>query len=222
MKKFRTLSIGVVAAGSLIAASCTTVNPYTGEEQTSNKVKGTAIGAVAGGVLGVLAGDDHESAVIGAISGAAIGFGVGQYMDYQEELIRRELEGTGVTVSRVGDNLVLNMPSDITFSKGKSTLDSKFTSSLGGVAKIFEKYKKTKLTVIGHTDSDGGTSYNQNLSEARSNAVADYLNARGLEGNRIITSGRGEAQPVATNATSAGRAQNRRVEVHVAPQNEQF
>lgn len=228
MKKLAQLSVGVVAAASLMVTSCTTVDPYTREQKASNKIKGAAIGAAGGAALGALIGNNRsggrsrEGALIGALSGAVIGLGVGQYMDHQEALIRRELEGTGVSVSRVGNDLVLNMPSDITFSKGKSKLLSQFTSTLGSVATVFKKYKKTNISVIGHTDSDGGSSYNQNLSMARANSVAGYLSSRGLEGSRILTSGEGETKPVASNSSSAGKAQNRRVEIHVVPKSSQF
>ena len=217
----------IFTAATLALTSCATTNPYTGERQVSKAAAGTAIGALGGAALGALAGKSNASssrdgAIIGALSGAAIGGGVGYYMDTQEAEVRRQLQGSGVSVKRVGNDLVLNMPSDITFNSGSSNLKSEFSSTLNSVALVLKKYTKTSISITGHTDSDGSDSYNQQLSVSRASSVAYDLNGRGVSGNRLLTQGAGESQPIADNGTSAGKAANRRVELRIVPQNSQF
>lgn len=210
-------SIGVVAA--LIAfAGCTTVNPYTREEQTSKAAKGAGIGAAAGAVVGLLTkGDKLQNALIGAGVGAIAGGGVGYYMDVQEAKLRQKLEGTGVSVTRMGDNITLNMPSSITFALNSSDLNAQFYNALEGVSMVLKEYDKTVVEVAGHTDSTGSDQYNQALSERRAQSVASYLSSHGVSSQRLITVGAGEAHPVASNDTEQGRAANRRVELTIVP-----
>jgi len=227
MKTIARISTGITLSGALVLSSCT-VNPHTGEQQVSKTVKGSLIGAAGGAALGALIGNNRkggksrEGAIKGGIAGLLVGAGIGQYMDYQEAQIRKELEGTNVTVSRAGDNLTLNMPSDITFASGKSSLAPQFTGTLDSVAQVVSKYDKTQLSVIGHTDSDGSYAYNQGLSDARARTVANYLSARGVASGRLNTYGKGETQPIASNSSANGKAQNRRVEVRIVPVNDQF
>jgi len=227
MKKFGQITTGIVTATALISSSCT-VNPTTGERQLSNTIKGTVIGGIGGGILGGLIGNNRsggrsrEGAIAGALGGAAVGALIGQYMDYQAAQLRKELEGSGVSVSRDGDDIILNMPSDITFAQAQSSLQPQFKSTLNGVATIFKKNHKTKVSIIGHTDSDGSETYNQNLSENRAQSVAGYLSSSGVENSRLLIYGRGESEPIASNASASGKAQNRRVEIHIVPESEQF
>ncbi len=210
-------SFGVVAA--LIAfAGCTTVNPYTREEQTSKAAKGAGIGAAAGAVVGLLTkGDKLQNALIGAGVGAIAGGGVGYYMDVQEAKLRQKLEGTGVSVTRMGDNITLNMPSSITFALNSSDLNAQFYNALEGVSMVLKEYDKTVVEVAGHTESTGSDQYNQGLSERRAQSVASYLSSHGVSSQRLITVGAGEAHPVASNDTEQGRAANRRVELTIVP-----
>jgi len=143
-------------------------------------------------------------------------------MDQQEAKVRQQLAGSGVGVTRDGNNLILNMPSDITFNSGQSTILPQFASTLSSVASVINQYNKTTLSITGHTDSDGTNSYNQGLSIQRANSVASYLVNSGVAANRLVTAGKGESQPVASNNTAAGKAQNRRVELYIIPQNSQF
>jgi len=197
---------------------CTTVNPYTQEKQTSKAAKGAGIGAAAGAVVGLLTkGDKLQNALIGAGVGALAGGGVGYYMDVQEAKLRQRLEGTGVTVTRMGDNITLNMPSNITFALNSSDLNAQFFSALDGVAMVLKEYDKTVIEVAGHTDSSGSTQYNQSLSERRAHAVAGYLGSHGVKDQRLMTVGAGETHPVASNDTEQGRAANRRVELTIVP-----
>jgi outer membrane protein OmpA-like peptidoglycan-associated protein len=210
-----------IAASTLIVLAmygCTTVNPYTQEKQTSKAAKGAGIGAAAGAVVGLLTkGDKLQNALIGAGVGALAGGGVGYYMDVQEAKLRQRLEGTGVTVTRMGDNITLNMPSNITFALNSSDLNAQFFSALDGVAMVLKEYDKTVIEVAGHTDSSGSSQYNQSLSERRAHAVAGYLGSHGVKEERLMTVGAGETHPVASNDTEQGRAANRRVELTIVP-----
>lgn len=212
----RLAGVGLVAAALL--SGCTTVNPYTRESQTSSAAKGAGIGAAAGAVVGLLTkGDKLQNAPIGAGVGALAGGGVGYYMDVQEAKLRQKLEGTGVSVTRIGDNITLNMPSSITFATNSADLNGQFYNALGGVAMVLKEYNKTVIEVAGHTDSTGSDQYNQQLSERRAASVANYLVGQGITQQRLMTVGAGESRPVASNDTEAGRAQNRRVEMTIVP-----
>ena len=208
--------VGIVV--TCLMAGCTTVNPYTRETQTSKAVKGAGIGAAVGAVAGLLTkGDKLENALIGAGVGALAGGGVGYYMDVQEAKLRQKLEGTGVSVTRVGDNITLNMPSSITFALNSSDLNAQFYSALEGVSMVLKEYDKTVIEVAGHTDSSGSDQYNQALSERRAQAVAGYLSSHGVKTARLIAIGAGEGHPVASNDSEQGRSANRRVELTIVP-----
>ena len=214
----RFLKVAVVAAAVFAVAGCETVNPYTQETQTSKAAKGAGIGAAAGAVVGLLTkGDKLQNALIGASVGALAGGGVGYYMDVQEKKLRDRMAGTGVTVTRMGDNITLNMPSNITFALNSADLNQQFFNALDGVSMVLKEYDKTVIEVAGHTDSSGSDQYNQALSERRAQAVAGYLGSHGVKTQRLITIGAGEAHPVASNDTEQGRSQNRRVELTIVP-----
>ena len=219
IKTLRTISLAAMA--TVILGACTTLDPYTREEKTSNATRNAAIGAAVGAVIGLISGDDaverRQRALIGAGVGALAGGAVGVYMDNQEAALRAELEATGVSVTRIGDNITLNMPGNITFATDSSDLNPAFFDVLGSVSTVLNKYDKTVIEVAGHTDSDGSVEYNQALSERRAGSVAAYLTSRGILNQRIITLGQGELRPVATNATAAGKQQNRRVELTLVP-----
>jgi outer membrane protein OmpA-like peptidoglycan-associated protein len=211
----------VAAALAVVLAGCQTVNPYTQEKQTSKVAKGAGIGAVAGAVAGMLTGDNakerRKRALIGAGVGALAGGGVGYYMDVQEAKLRKQLEGTGVSVTRVGDNITLNMPGNITFRTDSADLNGSFFQVLDSVGVVLKEYEKTLVEVAGHTDNTGEASYNQALSERRARTVAQYLAGKGVMDQRIMTVGGGESHPIASNDTPEGRQANRRVELTLAP-----
>jgi outer membrane protein OmpA-like peptidoglycan-associated protein len=208
----------LVAVVALSIAACSTINPYTQEKQTSSAAKGAGIGAAAGAVVGLLTkGDKLQNALIGAGVGALAGGGVGYYMDVQEKKLRDRMAGTGVTVTRNGDNITLNMPSGITFALNSSDLNSQFYGALDGVSMVLKEYDKTVIEVAGHTDSSGSDQYNQSLSERRAQSVASYLGSHGVKQQRLITIGAGEAHPVASNDSESGRSANRRVELTIVP-----
>lgn len=205
----------------LAITACETLDPYTGEKKVSNATKGAAIGAAAGAVVGAISGDNsrerRKRALIGAGVGGLAGGAVGVYMDNQEAELRRELEGTGVSVTRIGDEITLNMPSNITFAFGSADLDARFFPVLDSVSKVVNKYNKTLVEVAGHTDSVGSVESNQSLSERRANTVAQYLISKGIVRDRTIIVGAGENMPVADNDSAEGRALNRRVELSLLP-----
>jgi len=217
-------STGLGKAGLALAVSvslmvgCTTVNPYTREQQTSKVAKGAGIGAAAGAVVGLLTkGDKLQNALIGAGVGALAGGGAGYYMDVQEAKLRQKLEGTGVSVTRMGDNITLNLPSSITFAVNSADLNAQFYNALEGVSLVLKEYEKTVVEVAGHTDSTGSDQTNQVLSERRAQSVASYLSTHGVKSQRLITIGAGEGHPVASNDTEQGRSANRRVEMTIVP-----
>lgn len=203
----------ITALLTLLITACTTTDPYTGEEKVRKSVKYGAAGAVVCGLIG--ATRNSTSARNAAAGCAAIGAGVGAYMDHQEKELREELEGTGVRVVRDGDQIQLIMPSNITFNTDEYLIKNEFYGTLDSVGKVLYKYKDTQLDVIGHTDSTGNDQYNMTLSERRANSVASYLENRGIPGNRLSAIGMGETQPIADNNTASGRAQNRRVELYI-------
>lgn len=211
----------VVAGLTLTMASCSTINPYTGEQQTSKAAKGAAIGAAAGAVVGLISGDDgrerRKRALIGAGVGAIAGGGVGYYMDVQEAKLREKLAGSGVSVTRDGDNIILNMPSHITFAVDSADISSNFYQVLDSVTIVVNEYDKTLIEVMGHTDSTGSEEYNQRLSERRAQSVTDYFASREVMPGRLQDYGYGENYPIASNETEPGRAQNRRVEIALVP-----
>lgn len=206
---------------AVFVSGCETLDPYTRESETSKATKGALIGAAAGAVVGLISGDDaverRKRALIGAGVGGLAGGAIGVYMDKQEAQLRAELEGTGVSVTRIGDNITLNMPGNITFATDSSDLSPGFFGVLNSVSKVLAEYDKTVVEVAGHTDSTGSDAYNQSLSERRSASVSTYLQGQGVAPQRLITVGMGEARPVADNATPEGRAANRRVEITMVP-----
>jgi len=211
----------LMATSGVLLSACTTLDPYTQEEKTSNAAKGAMIGAATGVAVGLLTGDDSaerkKRALIGAGVGAVAGGGVGMYMDNQELKLRKELEGTGVSVTRIGENITLNMPGNITFAFDSEDISASFYPVLDSVSKVFLEFDKTFVEVAGHTDSIGSTSYNQGLSERRASSVATYLRSRQVMSQRLVIVGAGETHPIATNNTKAGQALNRRVELTIVP-----
>lgn len=208
-----------LAAG--LAAGCQTTDPYTGETKTARATYGALIGAGAGAAIGMISGRDakqrRQRALIGAGVGALGGGAVGAYMDRQEDELRRQMRDSGVTVTRKGDDIILNMPGNVTFRTDSAELNAQFFKVLDGVALVAKKYDKTIIEVAGHTDNVGSSEYNRQLSQRRAGTVARYLASRGVAEQRLMTAAGGEEHPIASNSTEQGRAANRRVEVTLAP-----
>lgn len=209
---------GALGTMTLTTAACVT-DPVTGERSISKTALGGIGGVVGGYLLGDLVGgrNDRTERIVGAGLGGLAGAAIGNYMDRQERDLRQRTAGTDVQVVRQGDDIVLNMPSGITFGYDSSTVQPQFQPTLNQVAEVLSQYNQTYIDVYGHTDSTGADAYNQALSERRAGAVASYLGTRGVQSARIGTRGFGETQPIASNETEDGRAANRRVEIKVVP-----
>lgn len=201
----------------LCAAALTacTVNPYTGEQEAGKAVKYGAGAAAVCALIGAI--DSKKKARNAALGCGIVGAGVGAYMDVQEVKLRNQLQGTGVQVAREGDNIRLIMPGNITFESDSHNLRSNFYPVLDSVAVVLTKYADTTMRVTGHTDSTGSRQHNNTLSERRANSVARYLETREVVGTRMYSQGMGFDEPIASNDTADGRAQNRRVELHILP-----
>lgn len=212
----------VAALAALSLSACTSINPFTGEQQVSNTTGGALIGAgsgaVVGGLLGVATGNDPRvGALLGAGIGGLSGAMIGKYQDQQEAELRQQLLGTGVSVTRVGQQIILNMPSNITFDVDSDRIKPEFNETLISVGLVLKKFNKTVVDVYGYTDSTGSDTYNLELSQKRATSVATVLASQGVDQRRFYITGKGEADPVASNATEAGRSQNRRVEIQLSP-----
>lgn len=138
--------------------------------------------------------------------------GVLTYMDRQAAALMQQLGGSGITMGRQGDDILMQMP-DVTFDTGRASIKAEYREVLDDMALILNEYGDTGVAVIGHADSTGNPAVNQRLSESRARAVVAYLVSKDVAASRLAASGEGEARPVASNDTPEGRAQNRRVEI---------
>lgn len=215
-------NILLAGVAALSLSACTSINPYTGDSQISNTAGGALVGAGGGAVVGAILGgatgnDPRVGALIGAGVGGLTGAAIGSYMDQQEAELRAQLRNTGVSVTRQGNQIILNMPSNITFDTDSSRVKPQFSETLVSVGLVLKKFDKTLVDVYGYTDSTGSDEYNQQLSQQRAVSVATVLAGQGVVQGRFYITGRGEEDPIASNATEAGRAQNRRVEIMLSP-----
>jgi outer membrane protein OmpA-like peptidoglycan-associated protein len=214
--------MGAAAAVALLSTTACVTNPDTGERSVSTK---GAIGGVLGAVVGYFGGDliggrrDRTEKILGAGIGAVARAAGGTYMDRQEKELRDKTAGTGVDIDRRGNELLLTMPSGITFPINRYDIQPQFQGTLDQVASTLSAYPSTMIDVYGHTDPSGGDAINIPLSNNRASSVASYLAARGVQRERIATQGFGSSQPLPgnTNATEAERAANRRVEIRIVP-----
>lgn len=221
MKHKTIYPLAFVLVTALSVQGCSTINPYTKEEQTSSAAKGAGIGAAVGAILGIATSKDKKDRTQRALKGAGIGAiaggSVGYYMDVQEAKLRKQLQGTGVSVTRNGNNLVLNLPGNITFDTNRTEVNDSFVQVLNSVTLVLKEYQSTMIEVAGHTDNVGQNSDNQILSNARARAVSDILIRSGVAAVRIDVVGYGETRPIASNDTANGRQNNRRVELTLIP-----
>nr|AAC33455.1 outer membrane protein homolog [Vitreoscilla sp. C1] len=214
MKAWKKFSL--MATVAAVALSACATDPMTGQVDRNNTVLGALGGAATCGIVGALT-HGSKGARNSALACGAIGAGVGAYMDHQERQLRQSLANTQVEVNRVGDEIRLVMPESITFATGSYQLNSSASTSLNSVSSVLAQYTDTTINIVGHTDSTGSDAINEPLSRNRASAVANYLVSRNVASNRITTVGAGCRQPVASNNTVAGRAENRRVEITVNP-----
>lgn len=211
MKK---IAAALLIAGALVG--CNSVDPYTGEEKVNNTTKGAVGGAIVGALVGQLAGEDTEATLAGAAAGAALGGGAGYYFDRQEKALRSQLANSGVGIKRVGENeLQLIMPGNLTFNSSSSAIAPESYTVLNSISKVLAEYNKTKISITGYTDNTGNATINNRLSKERADAVYYYLNGRNIPKTRMEAQGLGSADPIASNSTSEGRAENRRVEIKI-------
>lgn len=210
------------SALALILSACTTVDPYSSTPRANNTGTGVLVGALGGAALGYLTNTNNseegrKNALIGAGVGALAGGAIGNYMDRQQRELEQELSGSGVGVIRQGDNLIVRMPSDVTFASNQSAVQARFYPVLDDVAQVLLRYDQSTVDIMGHADSDGTDEYNLTLSRQRATSVADYLVSRNVNPRRLIVDGYGESRPLASNDTAQGKAQNRRVEILIRP-----
>jgi len=218
MKQTTVKSLILILSGTLALTACST-DPYTGERKSSNTAVGASIGAAVGAIGGAIIGGDNKrkSVLIGAGIGALAGGGAGFYMDRQEAKLRDQLRNSGVQVVRDGDNIILNMPGNITFDTNSAAVNPNFAEVLTSVGLVLKEYDKTYVDVLGHTDSSGSDSYNQALSERRARSVATVLATEGIITERLIVKGLGESYPIGDNNSTQGMSINRRVEIALSP-----
>ncbi len=202
----------IIAGMMAVMLSACATDPYTGESKVAKTAWGAGIGTALGAGIGALV-DGEKGALIGAGIGAASGAAAGGYMDYQAAKLRKELVGTGVQVKEIDGKIYLVMPGNITFDTNQAFIKSSFQPVVVSIAKVLKEYDKTLVQVNGYTDNTGSDAINMPLSQRRANAVADFLKLQGVAASRIIATGYGSANPIASNATAAGREQNRRVEI---------
>ncbi|MGQ0533736.1 MAG: OmpA family protein [Caulobacteraceae bacterium] len=210
--------VTVALAALVLITGCTTVDPVTGEREPNRTGTGAILGAIIGAGAGTLAGgDDRRNAMIGAGVGALAGAAIGNYMDRTYQNLRERLANTGVGVERVNQAQIrLIFPADLTFDFNRDTVKGQFVGTLRDTGAVLREYDQTTVDVIGHADSVGSDDYNLDLSQRRANNVASVLQSGGVASYRLLKEGRGERQPIASNATDDGRARNRRVEVYIS------
>lgn len=212
--------LAVFTAAALALSACAGTSGDGPARDRNNKAIGAGVGAAAGAAIGAAVGGDKRgrNAGIGAGAGALLGLGIGAYMDAQEKKLRERLSGTGVAVVREGDEILLRVPNDLTFDVDRADLKADVRASLDGIAQTIREYPETTVQVTGHADATGSDAYNLQLSERRAASVAQYLERQGVAGGRVRAVGRGETDPVASNADEGGRARNRRVEIRLVAQ----
>ena len=211
-----TLRVAAIASGLALTGWVT--DPNTGQQRLNKSAIGALAGAAGGATISKATGGEKTGR--DAAIGAALGAGVGYYMERQARQLEQQMAGTGVTVTpNDNGNIDLVMPGSITFSFDDATLNNSFKPTLDKLASTMNEYNQNTITIAGHTDSKGTDAYNTKLSRDRAYAVANYLSARGVSSNRINVVAYGESRPVADNNSEFGRQQNRRVELTVnAPQ----
>jgi outer membrane protein OmpA-like peptidoglycan-associated protein len=201
-----------LVAGTLALAGCVNADGTNNQPGT-----GVIIGGLTGAAAGQIIGGDTRATVIGGAVGAAIGGAIGAQMQAQERELQQSLRGTGAVITYTGNDIRVILPEGVTFRTGSSVVDPAFLPALRAVSDSLRRHPDTLVRVVGHTDNVGTAAYNTQLSQDRALAVARVLIANGTSANRIVVSGRGFYEPIASNATAAGRAENRRVEIIITP-----
>lgn len=206
-------------AMTLLATSCLALGACTNPDGSTNN---TGTGAALGGIFGAIAGatiadDDKKGAIIGGLIGAGAGAAIGNNLDRQQAALQQDIRGSGAQIINTGDQLIVRMPEGITFATESATVKSSIRDDIFAIARNLQQFPNNTVQVIGHTDNTGSTSFNQNLSQRRAQAVASILRQGGVPGSRLAVFGYGESRPIASNGSASGRAQNRRVEIIITP-----
>ncbi len=217
--KLLSTSTAAALCAALTLGACTDpgrIDPNDPRRQTK---QGALLGGLLGAGIGAVSGASNKTTAIlgGAAIGAIAGAAIGESLDKQEAELRQQLASDGITITNTGDRLIVSLPNDITFATDSFDVRPALRADINRVAAHLNRYPKMTVQVIGHTDSDGDAAYNIGLSKRRANAVADILQAGGVSYTRIVTIGRGEEVPVASNLTEDGKARNRRVEIVMIP-----
>ncbi|WP_312528798.1 OmpA family protein [Paracoccus sp. (in: a-proteobacteria)] len=207
------ISLLLASAGVFALGACT--QPTDGTGQMSRTQQGAIAGAVVGGLIG--AGESKQNAVKGAILGSAVGAVGGSLLDQQERALKQQITNPNIQIVNRGDHLAVMMPESALFAIDSAAVSATGQNDLYTIGRNLNQYPNSTIQVIGHTDSTGSQAYNMDLSQRRARSVAGILTAAGVAQNRVSTVGRGSAQPIASNDTAQGRAQNRRVEVLIYP-----
>ena len=211
-------TLPAILVSTVMLGACTDPGYVTGDVEARDEYKNTKTGAVIGGLLGAGVGKATGANVLaGAAIGAGVGAIIGNDLDKQAAELREDIDNEDVKIENTGDKLIVTLPQDITFASDSYDVRPGLVDELGAVANSLKKYPDSVVQVIGHTDSTGSADHNQGLSERRANAVADKLMDAGIAFERIETIGMGEDQPIASNLTEEGKAQNRRVEIVILP-----
>jgi outer membrane protein OmpA-like peptidoglycan-associated protein len=210
----------IALAGTIALGACTNPATLGGTSNNPNTQQGALIGAGTGALIGALSkgdGNRADAALVGAVIGGALGAGAGYALDKQEADLRAQLANENVVVTNTGDRLIVTLPQDILFATDSFAVRPDLQRDLNTVAGNLQAYPNSTIQIIGHTDSDGDAAYNQQLSERRAGSVSGILLNAGVSPNRVRAIGRGEDQPVTSNLTPQGKAQNRRVEIVILP-----
>jgi outer membrane protein OmpA-like peptidoglycan-associated protein len=204
---------GILSATTIIALAGCTYNDGTANQPAT----GAIIGGVTGAAVGNALGHSPQSTIIGGAIGAAVGGAIGADMARQERELNQQMAGSGAVITNTGSQLRVILPEGVTFPTGSTTVASSFLPALREVARSLNAHPNSTVRVVGHTDTVGSAAYNMQLSRDRALAVARILIRDGVPASRITYSGRGYNEPITTNATAVGRAQNRRVEIVITP-----
>ncbi len=217
------VSLLLGAAGVMALGACATNPDGTMGTTLSKTQQGALIGAAAGGLLAAGRDDDKNGQgkdfLKGAVLGAAAGAVVGNVMEAQEKQLRQVMTSPGVQIINRGDHLQVIMPSGLLFASDSAAVSGQAQNDLYGLAKSLQQYPNSRVEIYGHTDSTASDAYNLDLSQRRAQSVGGILTASGVAPARLVMVGRGESQPIASNDTPNGRAQNRRVEILIRPTN---
>ena len=214
------LLLAAMASGMTLSA-CVPADPYSSTDPNQRAKSGAIMGAITGAALGAATGDSNDKTsdrvIGGALIGGMLGAGIGNALDKQAAELKSQINDSRVRIVNMGDRLVVTMPEGILFAVDSAAVQPGIMNDLYTVADSLNRYPNTTVQVVGHTDNTGAASYNQDLSQRRAESVAVVLRKGGVYGGRLVAFGRGEDQPIASNSTPEGRAQNRRVEIVIIP-----